>query len=343
MNPNRLPVADSAPYHDALARCVDHWGLVPEKTELVRDGVNHVFSTENAGGEPMIVRVSDGSERERAEIEGELIWLDHLIRHGCTVSTPVRSLNGELLETCVLPSGTFHVACFVRFGGRLLNPATDAEWNDALFLKLGREIARLHRISDALRLPRDHDRKPWHESNLSRFPDPLPAAFDPAVCARMQALTDDMRSRPTRAPHYGLVHRDLHAGNLLYEHGQIEIIDFDLGCYGWRVMDFTPLLFTHYFYPSNLVANASPRRASEVLATMVRGYREEYAMDPEQLEMVEDLLKLRSVVSYIAMAPAPEHWQVALGNPSPSVSESLRWIERFWRGGAEFGVDVRSL
>lgn len=343
MNPHRLSVADSAPYHDALERCVDHWGLVPEKTELVRDGVNHVFASEDARGAPVIVRVSDGTGRERSEIEGELIWLDHLRKHGCTVSTPIRSLNGELLETTELAAGTFHVSCFVRFGGRLLDPRTDPDWNDALLEQLGKEIARLHRVSDQLTLPPEHDRKPWYESNLSQFPDPLPAGFNPSVCRAMRDFTDEMRARPTKPRHYGLVHRDLHAGNFLYEDGQIEMIDFDLGCYGWRAMDFSVLLFGHYYYPSLLVPGASPARASEVLATMVRGYRQEYTLDREQLDMMEDLLKVRAILNYIAMAPEPDHWQVALGNPTLTVRESLAWIEHFWTDGAEFGIDVSSL
>lgn len=343
MNPHRLSVADSVPYHDALAQCVDHWGLVAEETTLVRDGVNHVFASVQGRGQPVIVRVSDGSVRDRSEIEGELIWLDHLRKNGCTVSTPVRSLNGHLLETIALPKGIFHVSCFVRFGGRQLDPRTDPEWNHSFLEKLGREIGRVHRVSDTLTLPPDHDRKPWYASNLSQFPSPLPNGFNPSVCDAMQAFIDELRTRPMKPRHYGLVHRDLHSGNFLYEHGRIELIDFDLGCYGWRTMDFVALLFGHYFYPSLLVPDASPARVREVLAAMVRGYRYEYTLDREQLDMIEDLLKLRTIINYVAMAPDPDRWQVAIGDPTPTVRESLAWIENRWIDSTPFGVDVRGL
>ena len=84
MDPNHLLVDDSLPYYNALSQCIDHWGLVPEKTELVRDGVNHVFATEFVNGAPVIIRISDGNLRERGEVLGELLWLEHLIAHGCT-------------------------------------------------------------------------------------------------------------------------------------------------------------------------------------------------------------------------------------------------------------------
>jgi Ser/Thr protein kinase RdoA (MazF antagonist) len=340
MDPNQLPVADSAPYHDALAQCVDHWRLAPEKTALLRDGVNHVFASETLAGAPVIVRVSDGSLRERGELDGELLWLDHLIRHGCTVTTPIRSRAGTLLETIDLDAGTYHVCCFERFGGRQLDPKADRAWNDELMLQLGREIARIHRSSDALCLPPGRDRHQWYESKMSVFPYPLPDCYNRRVADAMSAFTDEMRARPRTPRHYGLVHRDIHSGNFLLEDGRVEIIDFDLGCYGWRLMDFAVLLFSHYYFPSLAVPGSTPALAGSVLATLVRGYRQEYALDDEHLLMIGDLLKLREILNYVVTAPAVEHWQVAMGNPEPTVAQSVKWIEHLWQEGRELEVDL---
>ncbi|QDV49290.1 phosphotransferase enzyme family protein [Gimesia fumaroli] len=343
MNPYHLPVDDSSPYYNALAQCVDHWGLVPDKTELIRDGVNHVFATERRDGEPVIIRISDDAVRGRDEVLGELIWLEHLIRHGCTVTTPIPSRGGELLETVGVDEGAMHVSCFQRFRGRQLNPATDAEWNDELFRKLGREIGRIHRASDQMQLPADHDRLRWYEINLGQFPDPLPEIFNPQVVESMRVFTDDWIGRSTTSGHYGLVHRDLHAGNFLVEEGRIEVIDFDLGCYGWRTMDLGVLLFVYYFYPSLQVPDASPELAGHVLARLVEGYREEYTLDREQLETVGDMIMLNTVSNYFLMLPNPEHWQIAMGNPQIPVTESLAWIERLWLNGEKLQVDLKQL
>ncbi len=343
MDPNHLPLDDSSPYHDALEQCVDHWGLVPEKTELVRDGVNHVFATEFVNGDPIIIRISDGAFRGRSEVLGELLWLDHLIRNGCTVTTPIPSRGGELLETIELDSGTMHVSCFERFGGRQLDPATDEEWNDDLFQKLGREIGRIHRASDELQLPSDRDRWPWYESKFTQFPDPLPETFNPQVADAMRGYIAELRKRPMPSRHYGLVHRDLHEGNFLVEDGKVQVIDFDLGCYGWRTMDFAVLLFSSYYYPSLKVPGASPELAGHVLAMMVQGYREEYTLDCEQIDTVGDMILLHTILNYNVMAPAVEHWQSALGNPQTSVTESLAWIEQLWLDGLKLQLDLSQL
>ncbi len=340
MDPNHLPADDSSPYHEALAQCEQHWGLVPEKTELIRDGVNHVFGTESVDGEPVIIRVSDGAIRRRGEVLAELVWLEHLIRHGCTVTTPIPSRRGELLETIDLEDGTLHVCCFKRFMGRQINPATDAAWNDELFLKLGREIGRIHRASDTVEFPTGEDRKPWYAAALMQFPDPLPDGFNLRVVELMREFIGELRARPTPPGQYGLVHRDVHAGNFFVEEGEVEIIDFDLGCYGWRTMDFAGLLFAHYYYPSLRMPQASPELAGEALAGVVRGYREEYGLDRDQLETVGDMILLHTILCYIVMVPAKEHWQIAMGNPVHTVNEGIAWIERIWLNSRALHVDL---
>ena len=339
MDCNHLPTATSTPFHDALARGLQHWKVTPESVVLLRNGVNHVYGAVTRDGAPVIVRVSDGSKRERGELLGELLWLDHLIAEGCTVSTPIRSGTGALLETIPLDDEVYHLCCFERFGGRELRPEADPAWNDALLLRLGRQIGRIHRASDTLTLPAAQDRRQWYESGMMAFPEPLPPCYDRTVAQAMATFVKRMRSRSRPPRQYGLVHRDLHAGNLLVKGDRIAIIDFDLGCYAWRTIDFAVLLFVHYFYPSLAVPDSTPRLAAKVLGTLAGGYREEYPLDDEQLTMVGDLIKLHEVLNYVVMAPASTHWQLAMGQPHPTVNHSLRWIEALWREGRDLQLE----
>ena len=107
-------------------------------------------------------------------------------------------------------------------------------------------------------------------------------------------------------------------------------------------MDFAVLLFSHYYYPSLRVPDAS-ELAGHVLAMIVRGYREEYRLDREQLDTVGDMILLHIILNYVVMAPAVEHWQIALGDPQPPVTESLAWIEQLWLDGHELAVDLSKL
>lgn len=83
--------------------------------------------------------------------------------------------------------------------------------------------------------------------------------------------------------------------------------------------------------------------AGHVLEMIVRGYREEFQMDREQLDTVGDMILLHTILNYFVMVPAVDHWQAALGNPQPPVTESLAWIEQLWLDGPKLPVDLGAL
>lgn len=194
-----------------------------------------------------------------------------------------------------------------------------------------------------LALPPRHDRKPWFESHAARLPVPPTIGLNPQICEMMESFTERMRRGRRRSRHYGLVHGDLHAGRFLYEAGGIELTDFGLGVYGWRAMDFATLLFVHYGLPSTRVDDASPARARDVLAAMVRGYRREYGLGEEQLSAINDMMKLRSILDYLTMVAAPDRWKAAHGHSRTPIGESVAWIEQLWTNALRFEIDVRGI
>jgi len=90
------------------------------------------------------------------------------------------------------------------------------------------------------------------------------------------------------------------------------------------------ILLSHDYFPSLRVPNAHVDLTGHVLQKVVQGYRDEYILDREQLDTVEDMILLRTILCYIIMVPAVEHWQTAMGNPEPHTSECLAWIEGLW-------------
>jgi hypothetical protein len=108
-------------------------------------------------------------------------------------------------------------------------------------------------------------------------------------------------------------------------------------------MDFAVLLFSHYYYPSLRVPDAGPELIGHVLAQLVCGYREEYTLGREQLESVADMILLHTILNYLVMVPAMEHWEIALGHPQPPITASLAWIEQLWLDGHDLSVDLSQL
>ena len=62
------------------------------------------------------------------------------------------------------------------------------------------------------------------------------------VRARLARALSELENAPGAS---GLIHADLHVGNVLYDQGVgYALIDFDHCAYGWRVYDLIPLLVT---------------------------------------------------------------------------------------------------
>ncbi|WP_309382870.1 phosphotransferase enzyme family protein [Cerasicoccus frondis] len=330
-------LAESEPYHDALYRCLNDWGLSEAKAELLRHGVNHVFATQSLRGEPVIVRVSDGAHRPRHELEAELMWLNWLIEHECVVTRPIPSQQGVWIETTANGAGEFHVSCFERFPGHPPNPGNPAEWNGQFFHDLGCSLGRIHRVTDQFSLPPDRQRQFWWETEMHNFPADV-SPYDPATVEAMRRFLADFKNRPQTPRCFGLIHHDIHGGNLLFDQGQVEIIDFDLACYGWRMTDFAVLLYSHYSFLSWKHAEATPTGIGRVVDALTAGYREEYTLDDAQLAMLPDLMRLRETLCYIIMRPAMDYWQTACGKPVVTIAESMAHIEARWRDGAPFEI-----
>ena len=61
------------------------------------------------------------------------------------------------------------------------------------------------------------------------------------------------------------------------------------------------------------------------------------------MDTIGDMILLHTILNYIVMSPAVEHWQTAMGNPHPPVTVSLAWIEQLWLDGCELPVDLSQL
>jgi len=153
---------------EALLRASSLWGLDRGSFTLLRDGQNHVFSARRddrhkTGGERVIVRVTDDSHRSAALIEGELSWLAYLSAHGCAVSSPLPASDDSLLTSLSAGGGQVHVVCFTYLDGSQVDPTDPRQWTPDLFAELGRELGRIHAVSETFKPDPGSRRYAWDE------------------------------------------------------------------------------------------------------------------------------------------------------------------------------------
>ncbi|WP_438496894.1 hypothetical protein [Paenibacillus sp. IHBB 3054] len=67
-----------------------------------------------------ILRITPGSNRSKNLILGELDWILFLTNEGVSVSTPLLSRNGELVEVIEQSDGSYSCVCFEKARGRTI-------------------------------------------------------------------------------------------------------------------------------------------------------------------------------------------------------------------------------
>ena len=192
-------------------------------------------------------------------------------------AVPALRINGRSLHV----RGDTRLTVFACRGGR----APDLESEETL-LWLGRFIGRIHSVGarqafvhrpkhdvdHMAREPRD-----WLLQSNMIAPDLLPA-----WSAIANAALDQINQQFARHPYESIrLHGDCHAGNVLWTQDGPHFVDFDDARQGPAVQDLWMLLATE------------PEIRSQQLEALLKGYRQFWAFDDQQLHLIEALRAMR--------------------------------------------------
>lgn len=175
------------------------------------------------------------------DFRSELALTDALADAGCPVARPVRRRDGGLLSVVELAGAERRIALFELASGGVAEERTLA-----VAATLGDAVARIHTVADNASIPRDRyhlDERYLIRQPIDQLRRAAPGAPElPALERLAEELSEFVRSLPRDTPSYGLIHADLHPGNVHFtEHGQATIFDFDHCAFGWRAYDLAPL------------------------------------------------------------------------------------------------------
>lgn len=218
---------------------LEQQGVTVGRLRWMGEHSNHLFRCDTTTGDRLLLRVCLPDGRSDAELDAELAWLDALA-HDTDLTVPAARFSTRVVLPD-LPGGGRCIA-FEWVEGRHCEHRPSRR----LVADLGRVLATLHAHARRIHPPEGFTRPTldihyltwtdsWHAAQLPRRPiDPAIQRLLGEVATRVQAVLAQLGTSPSV---HGLVHADLHLGNVLDHHGQARPLDFDDAAWGHYALD----------------------------------------------------------------------------------------------------------
>jgi Ser/Thr protein kinase RdoA (MazF antagonist) len=286
--------------------------IAPDEVQVVALSENVTFRvTERNGGDAYVLRLHRPGYHTLAELQAERVWTRALADAGIAVPIPVTTRDGgDYVRVSVEALGQQREAGVTRWieGELLANVLQDSDEAAVLerwFEQLGGLEARMHNQSSGWRPPPSFRRHAVDADGLmGEAPFWGPFWDHPILSPVERGLLLDTRDRIRGAMErygrdpatFGMIHADMHPGNLLVDGDRLTVIDFDDAGFGWHAYDIAVALF---YYQS------SPHFAA-VQRMFVRGYRAERDLTDDVLALVPMFLLVRGLAHLGWLHQRPE-------------------------------------
>jgi len=266
-----------------LARAaLREYGVEPQAMETLVHAENTTYKVTSDQGF-FCIRVCRPGYRTRSQLESELAFVSDLASAGFHVPAPfppglVQASAPEVPEArnCLLlhwQEGVIH-----REGLSVAQAAS-----------VGEVMGRLHNFAAAWSVPEGFDRPSnfdWISKPNGHFdaPNERIREEDRLLLLEVDQRTRGIVARLGRDPaSFGLIHADLHHGNLLFDGDRLNLIDFDDVCWSYWLYDFAAALV--YELPN--------AEYPAVRDAMLEGYARHRPLPPLTEELLNPFLQLR--------------------------------------------------
>ena len=250
----------------------------------------------------IIIKITHDSHRSMNMIRGELEWVNHLSQNDVSICGVVPTVNECDVEEIAVDGSSFFIYAFEKIEGY---SCTLKDLTDDFVAQWGAVLGKMHRVTlEYQPSAAQYRRNDWLMEN--RIPDDPSVLDEYAITVeRYNELIGQIQKLPQDKNSYNLIHSDLHYGNFLVRDGRIVVLDTDDSHYNWFVFD---LMIPLYYALRN--AEVDPDDAvfaEKFFRNLLRGYRQENAMQEWWLDTIPLFLKLREIdLFFILLTMNPE-------------------------------------
>src|SRR5271154_671527 len=249
----------------AATQALKAFPIEPDGLELVALSENVTFRvTDRRDGAAYVLRLHRPGYHSPQELESERVWTRALAAAGVAVPVPLTTrAGGDYVSVQVEALGQERQAGMSRWIegdllADLLERGDDAGAPERCFEQLGVIEAVMHTQSSGWRPPPGVMRHAVDRDGLmGDAPFWGPFWDHPVFSAAERRLVMETRDRIRGAMDrlgcdpaiFGMIHADLHDGNLLSDGERLTVIDFDDCAFGWFAYDIAVALYHHQGAP----------------------------------------------------------------------------------------------
>lgn len=270
------------------------WGMQGAEVNLVATRENQVYRVDHES-RSFALRLHRPGYRSDIELWSELQWMNAAAEGGLYVPVPVVSASSGFLhvvEGIQVDVLTWLSGSPVGKTGENLSSPDRA----GLFYGIGREMARLHALSDSWTPPDGFTRCAWDREGLlgetpvwGRFWDnPTLPEEDRAMLLAVRGEADSELRQLEGQLDYGLIHADLVRENVMVDGEKLQLIDFDDSGFGFRLFDLA----------TTLLKNMPEQDYPVLRDALIAGYSSERQIDLAALDLFI-LLRSATYVGWI--------------------------------------------
>ncbi len=248
-----------------------------------------------------IMRFVHSSHRRYEDVLAELEFQDYLARNEVDVSYVVKSINNLICEKIDINNHqAFYVSVFNKAPGTYIQ---QEDLTEEFIEYFGEVVGKMHHLTKSFK-PK-YRRIHWYEDTLADDAKDLLKEEDQFVYSEYKKVVNQIRAMETHKDNYGLIHTDMHFGNMFYHNEKITIFDFDDAAYKHFISDIAIILFYRYVFREHDFSKSN-EHAKTFLIPFLKGYRKFNSIDDDSLKQLNLFLKLRIIILFFALYLAGE-------------------------------------
>jgi len=303
---------ESEELREAAAGVLSAWDLKADQISLVSVSENIVFRADTGCGS-YALRLHRPGYHSLEELNSEIALHDLVRSAGLDTPLALQQKNGEYYAQIDMPGSdeTRYVGLCHWIDGivleDLIEQSDSAEARIKAYRRLGRITATMHQHAACWSPPAGFKR---HALDLDgfvgsrpfwgRFWEAGPATEEQRceLARARQSLRGFLASLDKSKEYFGVIHADLHPGNIMVAGDHVVVFDFDDAAFGWFLYDIATAVFDAWLYEDGF---------DETFEALVSGYSELRAFTDDMRRLIPKFLMAR-LLAYVGWRDArPEY------------------------------------